>query len=271
MHEREKDRNSYDRERERLQKDKERMRLEKERFDREKERYDRERERFDKEKDRYDKEKERSKLEREREREKFEKEKLDKERLDKLKAERDRIDREMEKLNKDRERLEKSKIKLESKTYDKVKEKIADRSKMGSKERDIKKSIDLKSQNTYRIDKNSNEKKLLPKSIDNRINGHSKPVPKLNKESSSQLVKKPIETKLNGQFKDKRLENSKPQQKRPEGKPGAGPSKPVIGNSFDFDKHVNSLSKNGARQPGDLKRKQLDDKRMQKRKFDIHF
>ncbi|CAH0721460.1 unnamed protein product, partial [Brenthis ino] len=283
-YEREKDRSTQDRDRERLQREKERMRLDKERFDREKERYDREKERYDREKERFDKEKEKSRLEKEKhEKEKYEREKekserekerLDRERLDKLKAERDRIDREMERLNRDRERLDKTKIKLENKSSDRMREKIVDRSKTGSKDREVKKSIDLKSQNTYRIDKNSNEKKLIPqKSIDPKMNGHSKPVPKLNKDTK-EVTKKPIEnSKLNGNIKDKRLLESKLQQKRaddkrPLQKPSAGPSKPVMSNSFDFDKHVNSLGKNGSKQypPGDVKRRAQDDRRNKKRR-----
>lgn len=208
-----------------------------------------------------------------------------------LKAEKEREMR----LNKerDRERLDKSKIKIESRTSDKPRtDKNVDRNKLTSREHDIKKSIDLKSQNTYRIDKNSNEKKVsVPqKSSDQKyMNGHSsqgKPVPKLSKDSINRSERDRIalmkqkslandsSLKLNGSLKtEKRLPESKgaPQKKLvPNSNSSAGPSKPVMSNSFDFDKHVNSLGKNGTKQfpPGMVRRKpHPDDRNKLKREY----
>lgn len=266
----------------------------------------------DKEKDRTDKtqrdkerairEKEREMVERERavrekekeimEREKAERERirLDKERLDRLKAERDRIDREMERLNRDRDRLDKTKSKLESKPVEKSKP--VDRSKLGAKDlirHDTKKSIDLKNQNTYRIDRNSNEKKpaVPDKSNGKYANGHSligKPVPRPHmpqkdgvkeggvKEQASMKGRTEGSPMMNGVARPengKRLPDKGVLAKRSVNPPG--PSKPAS-NSFDFDKHVNSL-KNGARfAPGDVKRKPQPDerKKLAKRKSINH-
>ncbi|XP_047545938.1 protein SPT2 homolog [Vanessa atalanta] len=242
-------------------------------------------------------------LQREREKLRLQKEKLEREekRLrDKereiLKAEKERNEREI-KLNRDR--LDKIKTKLENRPSDKYKsDKNVDRAKIGSREQEINKSIDLKSQNTYRIDKNSNEKEikktgLSQKSNDQKyMNGHSsqgKPVPKLNKEQSINrndsrdriaLAKQKISessSKLNGHARsEKRPEVTKGQpQKRPDEKrpPNAklpGPSKPAMSNSFDFDKHVNSLGKNGTKQfpPSNVRRKpHPDDRKKPKRRM----
>lgn len=220
-----------------------------------------------------------------------EKERLDRERLDKLRAERERIERDIDRLNRDRERLEKAKSKLEisSKLSERPKtvDKSIDRSKLNPKEsmkQDIKKSIDLKSQNTYRIDKNSNEKKFTIPSKNNdgkHINGHSshgKPVPRPKEQAVQQngIKDKSVLGKQKTSFgdgsqkiNDKRLPNGKAvPSKRPDDRKTvtsdkAGPSKPKMTNSFDFDKHVNSIGKNGARKPdgtrqfppGDVRRK----------------
>ncbi|XP_037870759.1 protein SPT2 homolog [Bombyx mori] len=208
-----------------------------------------------------------------------EKEKLERERLERLKAERERIERDIERLNKDRERLEKAKSKLETKPTEKTKpiDKTADKTKLSE---NVKKNIDLKSQNTYRIDKNSNEKKpsALSRSGDGKyMNGHvqGKSVPKPKEQT---VQKNGINGKVpltKSKVGDSRSENGKrlPEKdsKRPDDKrlqPSStkvqnGPSKPKISNSFDFDKHVNSLGKNGARRPdgtrqyppGDVRRK----------------
>ncbi|CAG4941576.1 unnamed protein product [Colias eurytheme] len=259
--------------------------------DREKVSSDRERaEKMQREKDRA--RSDRDKIEREKER-------IDKERLDKLKAERERIDREMERLNKDRERLEKTKAKLESVSLDKGKVDRLDKTKLSKEiaiKQEAKKSIDLKSQNTYRIDKNSNERKVLPQKPDGKLtNGHSsqsKPVPKLSKESLDRngmkermaLAKQRAldsSPKVNGQVRPengKRLEPGKSIPKKVDDRrpmQGAtkqgGPSKPVISNSFDFDKHVNSLGKNGHKKlpPGDRRRPNPNDiRRKQKSRID---
>ncbi|XP_069355443.1 protein SPT2 homolog isoform X2 [Maniola hyperantus] len=234
--------------------------------------YDKDRHNSEREKaDRLQREKDRIRLERD----KIESEKLrqEKERFEKLKAERDRIDREMEKF-KEREKLDKTKAKLE-KSSDKIKsDKIVDRSKMGAKEHEIKKSIDLKSQNTYRIDKNSNEKRLsVPQKGDQRLsNGHvqGKPIPKMGKDVVNRndvkdklSVAKPKSSftehpKTNGIRPDKKVPDSKrPDDRRlMQSKPAAGSSKAPMSNRFDFDKHVNSLAKNGSKfPPGAVKRK----------------
>lgn len=248
------------------------------------------------------------KLQKERDRARHEKEKLerdkeriDRERLDKLKA----IERDIDRLNKDREKLEKAKsrLKTSSKLPDKVNrsvDKSVDKSKLNSKEslkQDVKKNIDLKSQNTYRIDKNSNERKLnVPsKNGDSKyLNGHSnqgKPVPKQREQVSQNGIKdKALLAKqramADGSQKnnDRRVPDSKGSTPRsvdnkkaavPNDKPG--PSKQKVSNSFDFDKHVNSLGKNGMRNgqkpngarqfpPGDVKRKAQDQKN-KKRKY----
>lgn len=229
-----------------------------------------------------------------------EKEREDKERLDKLRAEREKIERDIDRLNRDRERLEKAKLKLESssKSSEKPKslDKYTDRAKFNAKEsvkQDVKKNIDLKSQNTYRIDKNSNDKKFtIPsKNSDGKyMNGHSaqsKPVPKSREPVQQNGIKdKAVLAKQKALFgdgsqknNDKRLPDGKgvpskrPDDRKmapPNGK--AGPSKPPpkMSNSFDFDKHVSSIGKNGARKPdgtrqfppGDVRRKgQLDGKK----------
>lgn len=232
---------------------------------------------------------EREKIDRERnrlEKEKSDRNNTDRDKLDRLKAERERIERDIERLNRDRERLEKTKSKLENGRSDKCIDK-----KQTSSET-VKKNIDLKSQNTYRIDKNSNDKKLGSKNADRQTNGHSshdKAVPKLNRDQQLKYGvkdKAPVRAKAtSGDGKPengKRLPESKVPSKRPvdrmSGKPQAGTSKPNISNSFDFDKHVNSLkkggpdpaSKNGARHlpPSGVKRKpHPDDKRKPNREY----
>lgn len=256
-------------------------------------------------------EKDRHKLERE----KAERERLDRERLEKLKAERERIDRDIDRLNKDREKLDKTRSKLESKPSGEKGSKPIDKNKLISREQNghkqdiIKKKIDLKSQNTYRIDKNPNDRKsILPNknSEGKYLNGHSsqgKPTPKLNKEQVSQKLDMKDRVgiskqktaydgspKVNGKVENgKRLpDNNKgmPSKRTDDRGPlGAksqpGPSKPKISNSFDFDKHVNSLkSTNGMKRPdgsrsfppGDVKRKSHPDdmRRKQKRKYFGH-
>lgn len=224
----------------------------------------------------------------ERERLEREKERIDRERLELLKAERDRIERDIIRLNRDRERLDKlTKTKIESRPDKKPIEK--------AKVNGDVKNIDLKSQNTYRIDKNSNDKKFsIPKDGNGRLlNGQSsKPVPK-GKEpivqknglkekviGSKQLINdRPIKS-------DSRLENGKRPPEKPSlskanddrrlppGKTQAGSSKPKISNTFDFDKHVNSLknghdqNKNSLKRPGDMKKRPHPDdiRRKQKRK-----
>lgn len=213
---------------------------------------------------------------------------MDKERLDRLKAERDRIDREMEKLNRDREKLDKTKSKLDSKILDrKPVDKVVERAKLSSKDSarpELKKSIDLKSQNTYRIDKNSNEKKLLPGKSDNKyLNGHNsqaKLVPKQLQQKDGALSTKKVDVsvKINGHVRPengKRLPDIKGAPgKRPDDRrlpPQAGPSKSKISKNFDFDKHVSSL-KSKQFPPEDVKRKQqMDDRKKARRKYDyIH-
>lgn len=194
----------------------------------------------------------------------------------------------MERLNRDREKLDKTKSKLDSKILDrKPVDKVVDRSKLTSKDLvrpELKKSIDLKSQNTYRIDKNSNEKKLVPGKSDNRyLNGHSsqtKPVPKQIQQKDGSLLTKKVDVsmKMNGNVRsenDKRLPDVKGMPgKRPDDRriaPQAGPSKPKISNNFDFDKHVSSL-KNKQFPPENVKRKQqIDDRKKARRKYYITF
>ncbi|XP_072941508.1 protein SPT2 homolog [Epargyreus clarus] len=274
--------------------------------EKEKEKHVSEREKHVSEREKYEKmqrEKEKAKNERDKER-------LDRERLERLKAERDRIDRELDRLNKDKDKLDKSKAKLESRSMEKnvrPVDKAVDRTKLGSRDQivkqDAKKSIDLKTQNTYRIDKNSNEKTVGPgKNIDSRgMNGYSsqgKPVPKLSKDQISEprngLKDKMISSKprissegsqkLNGHVKlengkrpedRKSLPAKKPDDRRPlpgSGRPQAGPSKPKVSNSFDFDKHVNSLSKNTTKQfpPGHVKRKPNPDDLKKKKSRMVH-
>ncbi|XP_013140707.1 PREDICTED: protein SPT2 homolog [Papilio polytes] len=268
----------------------------------------------EREKDRGPSEKEKAeRLQREKERAKLEKhkaerekERLDRERLEKLKAEREKIDRDIERLNRDRDRLEKTKSKLEAKSStEKLSKPVnssVDRPKLNAREQplkqEVKKSIDLKSQNTYRIDKNQTEKKIsIPsKSGDTRqSNGYSaqgKPAPKMNKElpqridrdkllQAKQKMLSNVPSKSNGHVRPegaKRLQETgrempakRPEDKKavPNPKSSAGPSKPSVGNSFDFDKHVNSIGKNGGRQfpPGDVRRKpRPDDLKRKKRR-----
>lgn len=270
-------------ERDKLQRDKDRVRPEKDKGDRERERLDRERlEKLKAERERIDREMERIA------------------RVDKLKAERERIERDIERLNRDKERLEKTKSRLENGMPDKSSKNVdIDRSKLMSKEqsgKDIKKNIDLKSQNTYRIDKNSNDRKFtIPSKNSNGkyLNGDSsqgKPVPKGSKDQVPQkngikdkeLLAKQKALSANGSLKSNE-NNRKPTDmgkggKRPDdrvlqGKSQAGPSKPNI-SSFDFDKHIKDIGgkmgkQNGGRQfpPGDVRRKQYqDDRRKPKRK-----
>lgn len=221
------------------------------------------------------------------EKEKAESEKLrlERERFEKLKAERDRIDREMEKFR-EVEKLDKGKVKLDKSSDRNKPEKTLDRSKMGAREHEIKKSIDLKTQNTYRIDKNSNEKRLSVPQKDQRLaNGHvqGKPIPNItkterdvaNRSDKDKLIaakqKGPVSEapKGNGIRMDKRVPDSKkPDDRRPmPSKPGAGSSKAPVSNSFDFDKHVNSLGKNGSKlPPGAVKRKPHPDDIRKKQK-----
>ncbi|CAK1544714.1 unnamed protein product [Leptosia nina] len=243
------------------------------------------REKKENDRDRLQREKERVRLEREKmEREK---ERIDKEILDRLKAEKDRIEKQMEKLNKDRERLDKTKAKLET-----TSDRSRDKSK-GSKEvavkQEVKKNIDLKSQNTYRIEKTFNDKKSVLQKQE-RPNGHSsqsKPVPKLSKDSLDRNIKdKVVSAKKqfdgsprNGNIKadnGKRLPESsaskscsKKVDERKSVQNGikqSGPSKQLT-NGFDFDKHVNSISRKKM-PPGDIRRKApVDDRRTQKRRM----
>ncbi|XP_052737921.1 protein SPT2 homolog isoform X2 [Bicyclus anynana] len=238
------------------------------------------------EKDRHNSEREKAdRIQREKDRVRSEREKIEsekqrqeKERFEKLKAERDRIDREMEKFR-EKEKLEKTKAKLE-KTSDKNKsDKNIDRSKI--RENEIKKSIDLKSQNTYRIDKSSNEKRLnVPQKGDQRLNGHvqGKPIPKLGKELNRSDIKEKQKSAIdrsqpsNGIRTDKKLPDARRlDEKRPmTNKPAPGSSKAAVNNSFDFDKHVNSLGKNGSKfPPGAVKRKPHPDeiRKQQKRRM----
>ncbi|KAG6453566.1 hypothetical protein O3G_MSEX008213 [Manduca sexta] len=254
---------------------------------------DRDRERFEK----LQREKERAKIDREkndREKERLERARLDKERLDKLKAERERIDRDIARLNIDRERLDKAKTKLETRTTDKPSKPAdngVDRSKLNSRE-NVKKNIDLKSQNTYRIDKNSNEKKFAAPNKDSNgkyLNGHStqgKSVPK-SREQIPQKNGVREKEQLKPRASDGRPENGKrlhekelskrpDDRKMPQGNPKLQPgsSKPKPTSSFDFDKHINSIGKNGhaankngvKRPDGMKKRPQPDDRRKQKRR-----
>lgn len=206
------------------------------------------------------------KLLKEKDRARLEREKLEKEK-ERLRLERERIDRDLERLTKDRERLDKTKARLENgRTSDKPR----------SSGDSIKKSIDLKAQNTYRIDKNSNDKKLNSRNDERQTNGPSSQgkVPKLSKE---QIWKNGLKDRIavaknnsdNRPENGKKLSDKVP-SKRPDDttKPQPGPSKSKISNSFDFDKHVNSLKKgqvgkNGTRQfpPGDVKRKPHPDDR----------
>ena len=246
--------------------------------------------------------KERDRLRLDKDKAEREKERTDRERLDKLKAERERIERDIDRLNRDREKLEKAKSKLESSSRpsDKVNksvDKSVDRSKLNSKEslkQDVNKNIDLKSQNTYRIDKNSNERKLslASKQSDSKhLNGHSsqgKPVPKQREQPQPNgLKEKALIAKQRASGEGSQKQNGKrmPESKgvpskRPDDKKvaasndKAGPSKSKVTNTFDFDKHINCLGKNGARKqdgsrqfpPGDVKRKGHPDQKNKKRK-----
>ncbi|XP_063379918.1 protein SPT2 homolog [Cydia fagiglandana] len=205
-----------------------------------------------------------------------EKERLDRERLDKLKAERERIDREMERLNRDRDRLEKTKMKLESsKSYDKP-SKDVDRSKLSSKDQfsrqEVKKNIDLKSQNTYRIDKNSNDKKFTIPSKNGEskyTNGHSSQskLPQRSKEDARMSDRdRAIAKQRASQENGKRPPESKPRRPEERGKAPAAPGKPAISNSFDFDKHVSSLAKDKLAKRPDARRKMDDPRKKQKRR-----
>ncbi|KAI5645136.1 SPT2 chromatin protein domain-containing protein [Phthorimaea operculella] len=283
LHDRDRERDKYDRERsdkydrERNDKPRDKERVREVEKEREKERADRERlERLKAERDKLDRE-------------------IDRERLERLKAERDRIDREMERLA--REKSDKPRPKLDSKLSDKSKPPV-DRSKMSSKEpmrQDLKKPIDLKSQNTYRID---NERKLS-KTDGKVVNGHSsqgKPVPKLpqkaplgkkldgspklNGYSKPENGKRPPENGKrppengkrppeNGKRPPEKVLGKRPDDRKPSAQPSS--SKPVT-NSFDFDKHVGAF-KNKARQfpPGDVKRKQQQAKARQRLESDEEY
>lgn len=198
----------------------------------------------------------------------------------------------MERLNKDRERLDKTKAKLETSiSSDRNKDRPKSNKELPIKQ-EAKKNIDLKTQNTYRIDKS--ERKVLPQKHERLTNGHSsqsKPVSKLNKESLDRnmkdkmtLAKKPLESiPRNGQVRPengkKQLESSKGFKKVDDKKAvqgemrQGGPSKPVS-NGFDFDKHVNSIGKNGTRKlpPGRDRRKPQSSDKMKhsKRKYSIY-
>lgn len=206
---------------------------------------------------------ERERLEREKEKIDREKDKIDRERLDRLKAERERIDRELEKLtNTNREKSDRPKSKVENgKTQTKL-----------SSSDNIKKSIDLKSHNTYRIDKNSNERKSSGKTDDrhNNMNGHSsqgKAVPKSNKEQmlknvvkdKAPMLKQPPKPENGKKLVDGRTPARRPDDRLP-GKPQPGSSQKKTTDSFDFDKHVGSIKKdtsgkNGARPAGNAKKR----------------
>lgn len=239
-----------------------------EKLQREKDRARQEREKIDKERNRLEKEK-------------LDRGRTDKDKLDQLKAERERIERDIERLNKDRERLEKTKSKLENGMSDKIVDKKQTSSDI------IKKNIDLKSQNTYRIDKNSNDRKLGSKNT-NGHRSHDKVVPKLNRDQQSKNDVRDKEAPNRARLpyavgkpeNSQRLPDSKVPSKRPDdrmpGKSQAGPSKTKVSNSFDFDKHVNSLkrgpeqvNKNGARklQPSSNRKPHPDDKRKPNREY----
>lgn len=221
---------------------------------------------MERDKERLDKlQKEKDKAKPDREKLEREKQRQDKERLDKLMSEKERIDRDIERLNRDRERLEKAKSKLETKTTErpsKSNDSVIDRAKVNSREV-IKKNIDLKSQNTYRIDKNANEKKFnIPSKNSNDskyTNGHSsqgKPVLKSKDQIPQKNGFKERVSFDKNRASDDRVERQQPSKeltKRTEdrrvpsntGKTQSGNSKPSVANSFDFDKHVSSLGKNG--------------------------
>lgn len=262
------DRDRHMSERDRLQQEIEKAKLDKERAERERDRL---------EKDRVSRE-----------------ERLAKERLEKLRAERERIEKDIERLNRDREKLDKTKSRLENGIHSEKSNKnaIADRSKIISKERnqDVKNNVDLKNQNAYRIDKNSNDRKFtIPSKNSNGkyLNGDSShrpgkdPVPPKNGIKDRELLAKQAQSKSNGRVENKKPDGAKgAPARRPEDRPSqnklqAGPSKPKISNSFDFEKHINSIGAknpgkaNGARQfpPGDVRRKQNpDDRKKAKRK-----
>ncbi|CAG9792208.1 unnamed protein product [Diatraea saccharalis] len=253
------------------------------------------RDKINNDRDRLQNEKERIRLEKEKERQR-----LDKERLDKLKAERERIDRDIDRLNRDREKLDKTKSKIETNLQIEKSNKFAERSKIVSREQfgklDLKKSIDLKSQNTYRIDKNSNEKKL---SVPNKntnvkyLNGDNSQIKLTLKANKEQIVQRngikdkemlikqkslPLNASPKTLSSKKSSESGKTMlPKRSDDKPSqsqseAGTSKHKIA-SFDFDKHINTIGKNGkqdACRKSDFRRKANPDdtKRKPKRRLD---
>ncbi|XP_050679955.1 protein SPT2 homolog [Leptidea sinapis] len=224
------------------------------------------------------------KMQREKETARVEKNKTDsdKEKIDKLKAERDRIDREMERLNREREKLDKNKVKLES-TIEKNRLEKVDRTKLNKEDalkQDFKKNIGIKTQNTYRIDKNSNERNVLPQKSDKLTNGHStkgKPVPK-NKDDfdrermmreklalakrraliDAQRSNGHVRNDKNKQMPDTSRSNAKisdDKRSGPSNSKQPGASKPAISNNFDFDKHVNALKNGKKLPPGAMKKR----------------
>ncbi|CAH0396987.1 unnamed protein product [Chilo suppressalis] len=275
--------------------ERERYVSEKSKADREKnisDRYGGDRDKLNSDRDRLQKEKDRARLEKERAEK--ERQRLDKERLDKLKAERERIDRDIDRLNRDREKLEKTKSKLETNIQTEKSNKSVDKSKIVSREQQgMKKNIDLKAQNTYRIDKNTTERKAsVPnKSINGKLNGdlNGKLPQKTSKEQLIQrngvrdreMLIKQKSMHSNGTLKTidskKPIDTGKPSlSKRPDEKSlksQAGSSKPK-GADFDFDKHINAIGKNtkqdGSRKMGDFRRKPNPDdaKRKPKRRLD---
>ncbi|XP_013185693.2 protein SPT2 homolog [Amyelois transitella] len=208
-------------------------------------------------------------------REKLEKERLDREKLDRMRAERERLDREIERLNKDRERLDKTRTKLESKSSSVERTTKSDKGISSSREsnnkQEIKKNIDLKSQNTYRIDKNPERKFTIPSKNDGKYsngqNPNGKPIPKVGKDQLQKndrdkvgMIKQKCShdgsPKLNGRIENGKClpENGKVPLKNDRtvqsSKSVPGSSKEKISNSFDFDKHVNSLKNtNGGKRP----------------------
>lgn len=227
-----------------------------------------------------------------------------KERTDKL-TERDRhiqnVRSEMqirkEKLN-ETERLDRMRMKqnIETKNLNKSQPNIKtmdNKDKINVSKDNYKKNIELKSQNTYRIDKNVPDKKVVNpnRNIERSGNGYNslgRPVPKQpdreeirdkiakqkllnsNNDSSRVVVNGKQETKKNIPVANNKVPfKSRPDERKPVPNDRTQPSssKPKISNSFDFDKHLNSLGK--ARKPnGASNMKRVDDRKkpMQKRR-----
>lgn len=215
-----------------------------------------------------------------------EKEKIDRETLQKL--HRNKILKDKEKL--EREKLDREKLEREKLERMKMKQYMDNKIAMDSKSRqnipkestrpEHKNGIELKSQNTYRIDKNSNDKKFVipSKRGDTKyINGHSsqdkyvpKPIVKHEKDKAVMAKQKMLfgengSSRLNDVKRSGPQVNHKnvPSKVRPENKVSStvpsSSSKPKITNSFDFDKHMNSLNKakkqNDSRRSDDPRRK----------------